>query len=656
MSALKKGLKFSIIAFLGLLTQTSIPTSSFAQNNNVGIGTLSPKTSALLDIDASPANNKGVLIPRLTAVQRLAIPSPANSLLVFDTDSACFFYWKAVSSSWKSLCNTGADSPTGLIGSTGLTGVTGMVGITGTTGLIGSTGASGNIGSTGYTGLTGAIGITGSTGFIGSTGTTGLIGSTGNTGSVGVIGATGTDLATHWTLTGNAGTIAGTNFIGTTDAVDLAVVTNNTEKMRVTSAGNIGIGTAAPAATAILDVTSTTTGLLVPRMTTAQRNAIVSPGESLLIYNTDSHCFESYYNGWVSFGCLGCQVPGAFSALAANSITQNSFTANWSISAGASGYFIDVSTSSSFSTFVTGFNNQSTGNVISYSVTGLNCSTTYYYRIRANNSCGTTSNSNTITITTVFATTTQSFSFTGADQTYTIPACASFVTIKVWGAGGGEWASTSGAAGYSSATFNLASGALSAGQTIMIIVGKGGTATPYVSQSNIYGFGGGSLCGASAGAGQGGGLSGVFTGATPILASDASRAVIIAGGGGGSGEDDCLSLNFRRNGGSGNDIANAGGMPTMQGIDGNTGVGCAPSGYGGGGGGYYGGTSHTRDGVGGGTFSGNGGSGFVHSTATASSILFTPEFAGNPPNMGDADYDGIAGKMDQNGFVVIISY
>ena len=49
-----------------------------------------------------------------------------------------------------------------------------------------------------------------------------------------------------WTLTGNVGTVAGTNFIGTTDAVDFVTRTNNAERMRVTSAGNVGIGTASP--------------------------------------------------------------------------------------------------------------------------------------------------------------------------------------------------------------------------------------------------------------------------------------------------------------------------------------------------------------------------------------------------------------------------
>jgi hypothetical protein len=51
-----------------------------------------------------------------------------------------------------------------------------------------------------------------------------------------------------WTLTGNAGTSPGTNFLGTTDAQPLVVKTNNAEAMRVTSAGDVGIGTAGPIA------------------------------------------------------------------------------------------------------------------------------------------------------------------------------------------------------------------------------------------------------------------------------------------------------------------------------------------------------------------------------------------------------------------------
>lgn len=227
-------------------------TLLFGQSNGVGIGTLSPAPSALLDVDA---NNKGLLVPRMTAVQRLAIALPANSLLVFDTDSACFFYWNASGSAWKSLCTAPVPGPTGITGNTGGIGITGNSGNTGQTGSIGSTGTTGSTGPTGITGNTGMTGNTGSIGATGLNGTTGSTGTTGVTGTTGLIGPTGSDLGTHWTITGNAGTTAGTNFIGTTDSVDWLVKTNNTERLRILASGNMGIGTSAPSAK--LDIAGT---------------------------------------------------------------------------------------------------------------------------------------------------------------------------------------------------------------------------------------------------------------------------------------------------------------------------------------------------------------------------------------------------------------
>jgi N-acetylneuraminic acid mutarotase len=66
------------------------------------------------------------------------------------------------------------------------------------------------------------------------------------------------------------------------------------------SAQSVGVGTTTPNSSAILEVSSTTKGMLMPRMTTAQRNAIVSPAVGLTILNMDDKCMDVYDgNRWI---------------------------------------------------------------------------------------------------------------------------------------------------------------------------------------------------------------------------------------------------------------------------------------------------------------------------------------------------------------------
>lgn len=80
-------------------------------------------------------------------------------------------------------------------------------------------------------------------------------------------------------------------------------------------------------------------------------------------------------------------------ANAATNVSKQGFNANWSVNSGATGYRLDVSTSSSFSTYVSGYRNLAVGNTSSRAVTRLLPNQTYYYRVRAYNTAGTSVNS-----------------------------------------------------------------------------------------------------------------------------------------------------------------------------------------------------------------------------------------------------------------------
>ncbi|OHB77363.1 MAG: hypothetical protein A2Z34_11500 [Planctomycetes bacterium RBG_16_59_8] len=78
--------------------------------------------------------------------------------------------------------------------------------------------------------------------------------------------------------------------------VILATGTGPSSRLAVNNAGNIGIGTTSPATSAMLDVSSTTGAILIPRMTTAQRNALTA-ANGMIVYNTSTNAFNFYENG-----------------------------------------------------------------------------------------------------------------------------------------------------------------------------------------------------------------------------------------------------------------------------------------------------------------------------------------------------------------------
>lgn len=77
------------------------------------------------------------------------------------------------------------------------------------------------------------------------------------------------------------------------------------------TAQGVTIGSNTPAhPSATLELKSTNGGLLLPRLSTAQRNAILSPSPGLMIYNSSNECMEVYHaTGWKAFSCSCSAAP-----------------------------------------------------------------------------------------------------------------------------------------------------------------------------------------------------------------------------------------------------------------------------------------------------------------------------------------------------------
>ena len=83
-----------------ILTIVVLIFSIKSQAQQVGIGTNMPDTSAILDIQSTTA---GVLIPRMTTTERLAIYAPIQGLMVFDITTNGFWFHNGIV--WVSVSN-----------------------------------------------------------------------------------------------------------------------------------------------------------------------------------------------------------------------------------------------------------------------------------------------------------------------------------------------------------------------------------------------------------------------------------------------------------------------------------------------------------------------------------------------------------------------
>jgi len=94
-----------IAVFVSCIAITEAQTNTFPTSGAVGIGTLAPNTSSLLDVVST---SKGVLVPRMTKAQRDAIASPATGLLIYQTNSTPGFYY--YDGGWKAISTKGANT------------------------------------------------------------------------------------------------------------------------------------------------------------------------------------------------------------------------------------------------------------------------------------------------------------------------------------------------------------------------------------------------------------------------------------------------------------------------------------------------------------------------------------------------------------------
>ncbi len=234
-----------------------------------------PHTQSILDITST---TKGVLLSRMTTAQRTAFTPTTTGMTVYDTTTESYWYWNDTTNQWMEIPNTagivttldGAYDGGGSGAGRTITADAGAVQITGTGGTIALT-------------TDGDIQVTEDDAWIGSSPSLQRLRFDDNSG--GRIHVEDADL-----------TVDDGKWVGIDGSNPRIEFDDTNNELNLLNA-DIGIGTTAPDNQSLADFRSTTKGILFPRMTTAERNAIgqgTNTDYGLWIYNEDT----DNYNYW----------------------------------------------------------------------------------------------------------------------------------------------------------------------------------------------------------------------------------------------------------------------------------------------------------------------------------------------------------------------
>ncbi|MBU0764978.1 MAG: hypothetical protein KJ607_09105, partial [Bacteroidetes bacterium] len=277
-------------------------TLNVAEGQNIAITDddgYSADGSAMLDVKS---NNKGMLVPRLTSAQRIAVSSPATGLLVFDTDEGSFFFYNGMT--WVNL-RSGSDVWTKTDTVVHLTEPYNKVGI-GTSSPFGKLGIKGDVPLASNEPLFEVVNSSGDTVF--------AVYSEGVRIKVADDPVKATGSRSGFAVGGFSLSKAGVNEYLRVTPDSVRIYIQDTTGLKSTgSKGGFAVGgfSLSKGVNDSLYLYSDRTGFNVTYLTQTERDAIQNPRLSSIIFNTTDSCLQIYLGYWESIWCtpLNCIYP-----------------------------------------------------------------------------------------------------------------------------------------------------------------------------------------------------------------------------------------------------------------------------------------------------------------------------------------------------------